>query len=105
MAVEVNYPKSAVPVLWWRSVGHSHTAFVMETVVDELARAARKDPVAFRLALLQGKPRDQAVVKLAAEQSGWSRRLPVGEGKGFAYQVSFCPLVAMVIEVAVSYGF
>src|SRR5258708_23493600 len=85
MAVEVNYPKSAVPVLWWRSVGHSHTAFVMETVIDELARSARKDPVAFRLALLEGKLRDQAVVKLAAEQSGWGRRMPAGRGRGVAY--------------------
>ena len=49
----------------------------------------------FRLALLRGKPRDQAVVKLAAEQSGWSRRLPVGEGRGFAYHVSFGTRVAM----------
>jgi isoquinoline 1-oxidoreductase beta subunit len=104
MAVEVNYPKSAVPVLWWRSVGHSHTAFVMETVIDELARAARKDPVPFRLALLQGKPRDQAVVKLAAEQSGWSRRLPVGVGRGFAYHVSFGTRVAMATEVALKEG-
>ena len=104
MGVEVNYAKSAVPVLWWRSVGHSHTAFVMETVIDELARAARKDPVVFRLALLQAKPRDQAVVKLAAEQSAWSRRLPVGEGRGFAYHVSFGTRVAMATEVAVSEG-
>ncbi len=104
MAVEVNYPKSAVPVLWWRSVGHSHTAFVMEAVIDELARAARKDPVAFRLGLLRGKPRDQAVVKLAAEQSGWTRQLPVGEGRGFAYHVSFGTRVAMATEVALKEG-
>lgn len=104
MSVDVNYPKSLVPVLWWRSVGHSHTAFVMETVIDELARAARKDPVAFRLALLQGKPRDQAVVRLAAEQSGWGRRMPAGQGRGFAYHMSFGTRVAMAAEVTLKNG-
>src|SRR5258706_8797069 len=88
MTVDVNYPKSPVPVLWWRSVGHSHTAFVMETMIDELAHAGQKDPVAFRLALLEGKPRDQAVVKLAAEQSGWGRRMPAGEGPGIVCHTS-----------------
>jgi len=88
-----------VPVLWWRSVGHTHTGFVMETVVDELARAARKDPVAFRLALLRGKPRDQAVVKLAAGRAGWGQRMPKGRGRGFAYHFSFGTRVAMVADV------
>jgi len=99
LAVDVNYPKSPVPVLWWRSVGHTHTGFVMETVVDELARAARKDPVAFRLALLRGKPRDQAVVKLAAGRAGWGQRMPKGRGRGFAYHFSFGTRVAMVADV------
>jgi isoquinoline 1-oxidoreductase subunit beta len=99
MDVDVNYPKSPVPVLWWRSVGHSHTGFVMETVVDELARAARKDPVEFRLALLRGKPRDQAVVKLAAGRAGWGQRMPKGRGRGFAYHFSFGTRVAMVADV------
>jgi isoquinoline 1-oxidoreductase beta subunit len=101
MTVEANYPKSPVPVLWWRSVGNSHTGFVMETVIDELARAARKDPVAFRLTLLQGKPRDQAVVKLAADRAGWGKPMPKGQGRGFAYHFSFRTRVAMVAEVTV----
>jgi len=104
MTVDVNYPKSPVPVLWWRSVGHSHTAFVMETMIDELAHAGQKDPVAFRLALLEGKPRDQAVVKLAAEQSGWGRRMPAGQGRGFAYHMSFGTRVAMAAEVTLKEG-
>jgi len=100
MAVDVNYPRSPVPVLWWRSVGHSQNAHVMETVVDELARAAGKDPVAFRLALLEGKPRDQAVVRLAAERGDWGRPMPRGRGRGFAYHQSFGTRVAMIAEVA-----
>jgi isoquinoline 1-oxidoreductase subunit beta len=101
MSVDVNYPKSPVPVLWWRSVGHSHTGYVMETMMDELARAAGKDPVAFRLALLEGKPRDQAVVKLAAERAGWGKPMPRGRGRGLAYHFSFGTRVAMVAEVTV----
>jgi len=102
MAVEVNYPKSPIPVLWWRSVGHSHTEFAMETVMDELAHAARVDRVAFRLALLQGKPRDQAVVKLAAAKANWGQELPRGQGRGFAYHVSFGTRVAMAADVSQS---
>jgi isoquinoline 1-oxidoreductase subunit beta len=68
-AVEVHNAKSPVPVLWWRSVGHSHTGFVMEAMIDELALAAGRDPT-FRLDLLANQPRDAAVVRLAAEKSG-----------------------------------
>ncbi|HTS13718.1 MAG TPA: xanthine dehydrogenase family protein molybdopterin-binding subunit [Candidatus Limnocylindrales bacterium] len=102
MAVEVHNAKSPVPVLWWRSVGHSHTGFVMETMIDELAHAAGKDPVALRLELLAGQPRDAAVVRLAAEKAGWERPFPNGHGRGrgFAYHYSFNTRVAMVAEVS-----
>jgi isoquinoline 1-oxidoreductase beta subunit len=101
--VRVYNAESPVPVLWWRSVGHSHTAHVMETVIDELAQRASRDPVEFRIALLGDKPRDVAVIRKAAEASGWGQSLPAGKGRGFAYHFSFGTRIAMVADVAV-YG-
>lgn len=102
MAVDVHNAKSPIPVLWWRSVGHSHTAYVMETMLDEIAHATGQDPVALRLQLLAQQPRDAAVVRLAAEKAGW--KIPFrkggGRGRGFAYHHSFHTRIAMVAEVA-----
>ncbi len=102
LKVEVHNAKSPLPVLWWRSVGHSHTAHVMETMIDELARLAQKDPVAFRLELLAEHSRDSAVVRLAAEKAGWRGAMPSGRGRGFAYHRSFQTRVAMVAEVSIT---
>jgi isoquinoline 1-oxidoreductase subunit beta len=94
---------TAVPVQWWRSVGNSHTAFVVETVIDELATLAGVDPVKFRLGLLAQDSRALAVVKLAQQQSGWATPLAgAGRGRGFAFHYSFNTRVAMVAEVTVS---
>jgi isoquinoline 1-oxidoreductase beta subunit len=99
--VESFNARSPVPVLWWRSVGNSHGAHVMETVIDELARLAGQDPVAFRLALLAQKPRDAAVIRLAADRAEWGQPMPAGRGRGFAYHSSYNTRVAMVAEVSV----
>ncbi|MGA8158516.1 MAG: xanthine dehydrogenase family protein molybdopterin-binding subunit [Rhodoplanes sp.] len=99
--VESFNARSPVPVLWWRSVGNSHGAHVMETVIDELARLAGQDPVAFRLALLAQKPRDAAVIRLAADRTEWGQPMPAGRGRGFAYHSSYNTRVAMVAEVSV----
>jgi len=99
LALDVHNAKSRLPVLWWRSVGHSHTAHVMETMLDELARVAGRDPMAFRLGLLAQQPRDAAVVRLAAEKAGWNSSLPRGKGRGIAYHYSFNTRIAMVAEV------
>jgi isoquinoline 1-oxidoreductase subunit beta len=99
-AVESFNAKSPLPVLWWRSVGHSHAAYVMETLVDELARLAGKDPVAFRMDLLAQQSRDAAVLRLAAQKAGWGGTLPKGRGRGVAYHYSFNTRVAMVAEVS-----
>ncbi|WP_374652752.1 molybdopterin cofactor-binding domain-containing protein [Dongia sp.] len=99
-AVDVHNAKSAVPVLWWRSVGHSHTAHVMETTMDELARKAGKDPLDFRLSYLKPDSREAGVLKLAAEKAGWGKEMAKGSGQGIAMHHSFGSYVAMVAEVS-----
>ncbi len=102
----VHNGREGVPVLWWRSVGHSHTAHVMEVMIDELAHAAAVDPVAYRLSLLAQAPRLAGVLRLAAEKAGWdaaARKVgePRGTGMGVAVHASFGSYVAMVADVAV----
>jgi isoquinoline 1-oxidoreductase beta subunit len=91
-----------VPCLWWRSVGHTHTAFVVETMIDELAHAAGKDPVEFRRALLDGHPRFKRVLEFCAEKAGWGKEVPAGRGRGIAVHESFGSYVAHVAEVSVA---
>ncbi|HSI55947.1 MAG TPA: molybdopterin cofactor-binding domain-containing protein, partial [Ideonella sp.] len=95
---------SGVPVGNWRSVGHSHNAFFSESFIDEMAFEARADPVAFRLALLADRPRHAAVLKAAAEQSGWGSPLPAGLARGVALHESFGSIVAQVLELALEAG-
>jgi isoquinoline 1-oxidoreductase beta subunit len=106
MRLSVHHPKVNVPVLWWRSVGSTHTAYVMETLVDEIARATGQDPVAYRLQLWGDKhPRHTAALMLAVEQSGYSqRRLPAGQAWGVAVHESFDTVVAYVAEASVTQG-
>lgn len=107
MAVELHTPKDIkVPVLWWRSVGSTHTAYSTETFLDQVAAAAGKDPVALRLELLEHHPRHASVLKLAAEKAGWGKPLKPGKagerrGRGVAVHESFSSYVAQVAEVTV----
>ncbi|WP_163390601.1 xanthine dehydrogenase family protein molybdopterin-binding subunit [Enterovibrio norvegicus] len=103
-AVELHTTKSPVPVLWWRSVGHTHNAFSTETFIDQLAHVAGKDPVAYRLNMLEGHPRLKGVLKLAAEKAGWDKPLPEGSARGIALHESFRTFVAQVAEVSVKNG-
>ena len=98
-----NGPKVGVPVLWWRSVENTHTAFSKEVMIDELAEAAGQDPVAFRVGLLGTHPRDVAVLKLAAEKAGWDQPFPrvKGRGRGVSVHESFGSVVAQVAEITV----
>jgi len=102
--VELSTMPVPVPVLWWRSVGHTHTAFAMEAFVDELATAARRDPVEFRRELLAEAPRHLAVLNLAADKAGWGSRLPAGRARGIAVHESFGSVVAEVAEVSLVNG-
>jgi isoquinoline 1-oxidoreductase beta subunit len=99
--VDLHSPDVDVPVLWWRSVGHSHTAFVVESFVDELAHAAGRDPYEFRMALLDKHPRHKAVLELAARKAGWGTPVPQGHARGLAVHHSFGSYVAQVAEVSV----
>ncbi|MDB4957166.1 MAG: hypothetical protein JWO36_4735 [Myxococcales bacterium] len=102
--VSLHSPKTPITVLWWRSVGNTHTAFAMESMIDELAHAAGKDPLAYRLALLEKKPRFAAALALAAEKAGWGTPPPAGHARGLAVHESFGSIIAEVAEVSVEDG-
>jgi len=100
--VELHSPTPGIPVLWWRSVGHSHSAFVMESFIDELAVKSKKDPVQYRRQLLVKNSRHLGVLNLAAEKAGWGKPLPKGHHRGIAVHESFGSFVAQVAEVSVT---
>jgi len=106
MRLTVHHPKLNVPVLWWRSVGSTHTAFVMETLLDEIARATKQDPVAYRMRLFGDKhPRHRTALQLAVDQSGYGKkRLPAGRAWGVAVHESFSTVVAYVVEASLRDG-
>ncbi len=100
--LEAIVPEGSVPVGFWRSVGHSHTAFFDESFIDELAVVLKKDPFAFRRELLADKPRHRKVLETAAKEAGWGTPLPAGSGRGIAMRASFGSIVAQVAEVSVA---
>jgi isoquinoline 1-oxidoreductase beta subunit len=102
MHVSVHHPTVNVPVLWWRSVGHTHTAYVMETLVDELAARAKIDPIAYRRKLLKPEAkRLRAALDLMDEQSAiWRRNLPKGHAVGISCHESFGTAVACAVDVS-----
>jgi isoquinoline 1-oxidoreductase beta subunit len=106
MRLTVQHPMLNVPVLWWRSVGSTHTAFVMETLIDEIARSTKQDPVAYRMGLFGDKhPRHRAALQLAVDKSGYGKkRLPAGRAWGVAVHESFLTVVAYVVEASVRQG-
>ncbi len=102
LLVDWQQAPGGVPTLWWRSVGHSHSAFVVESFLDELAHSAGKDPLSYRRGLLTRQPRHRRVLELAAETAGWGKPVPEGRGRGLAVHESFESIVAQVAEVSVS---
>ncbi|APV50443.1 hypothetical protein BWI17_12495 [Betaproteobacteria bacterium GR16-43] len=104
LAVKLHTVALPVPALWWRSVGHTHTAYVMETLIDEVAAASKQDPVEFRRKLLAKDAKFLAVLNLAAEKSGWGSALPPGRARGVAIVESFGTVCAQVAEVSLENG-
>ncbi len=98
----VRQEPTGVPTAWWRGVGPTHNVFVVESFMDELAGAAKKDPVEYRRALLKGVPRARGVLDLAAEKASWDQSLPAGSGRGVAVQFAFGSYVAVVVEATVA---
>lgn len=105
MRLSVHHPEINVPVLWWRSVGSTHTAYVMETLIDEIAEATKQDPVAYRMKLMGNEPkaaRHRAALQLAVDKSGYGKKeLPKGTHWGVAVHESFESVVAYVVEASV----
>ncbi|MGL6210440.1 MAG: molybdopterin cofactor-binding domain-containing protein [Paracoccaceae bacterium] len=104
LRVDIRNMVTPITVLWWRAVGHSHSAFAMESAMDMLAEAASRDPVEFRAELFANAPRHLGVLTLAAEKAGWGTPLPAGWARGVAVHKSFGTFVAQVAEVSVTDG-
>lgn len=104
VSVEAHPTSVGVPVMWWRSVGASHSGYAVETFIDELAAAANKDPVDFRLSLLAAQPAAAAVLTLAAEKAGWGKPPPAGRFRGVALQEWVGTQVAQVAEISLDGG-
>ena len=91
-----------IPTAFWRSVGPSHNVFVTESMIDEMAAAAKQDPVEYRKALLGKSPRAKAALELAAAKAGWGGKLPAGRGRGVSLQFVFGSYLALIAEVEVA---
>ena len=102
LKVGVNLKNTHVPVMFWRSVGSSQNAFAVESFIDEVAHAAKRDPVEYRRALLDGRPDFLAVLDTLADKGDWGKPLSKGKGRGVAIHESFGTIVAEIAEVAVS---
>lgn len=101
--VSAHHTKVNVPVLWWRSVGHTHTAFVMETLIDELATRARMDPIAYRRRLLKPEAKKllSSLELLDKATASWRNRLPPGHALGVASHECFGTGVACAVDVSI----
>ena len=100
LTVDLHSVKSPVPILWWRSVGHSQNAYAVESFIDRVAHEAKQDPLAYRLALMTEQKRAAAVLQLAADKAGWGKKTEEGRARGIAVAESFGSVVAQVVEVS-----
>jgi isoquinoline 1-oxidoreductase beta subunit len=90
-----------IPIGSWRSVGYSYNTFVTESFIDELANSAGKDPVAFRLHLLEKEPERKAVLELATIKANWGGPLPENHYQGVAFHCGFGSIAAQVAEIPI----
>ncbi|MFD2205372.1 xanthine dehydrogenase family protein molybdopterin-binding subunit [Kiloniella antarctica] len=104
ISVELTTTDVKVPVLWWRSVGSTHTAYSTETFIDQLAKKGNRDPVEFRRSMLVDHPRHLAALNLAAEKSNWGGPVKKGRYRGVAVHESFNSVVAQVVEISLDDG-
>lgn len=104
LKVDLVTTRTGVPVLWWRSVGSTHTAYATEAFIDELAAEAGKDPIEFRLAMLGDHPRHRAVLEKVRDAAGWSSKAPDGVFRGVAVAESFSSYVAQIAEIRLEDG-
>jgi isoquinoline 1-oxidoreductase beta subunit len=102
--VGLHNTEEVVPILWFRSVGHTHTAYVMETMLDELAHNAGHDPIEYRRGLFKEHPRHLAALDLVAEKGNWKKALPKDRYKGVAVNEAFGSYVATIAEVSIANG-
>jgi len=102
LRVDLHTTDVGVPVLWWRSVGHTHNDYCVETFLDEVAHEAGRDPVELRRELLKEHPRHLGVLELVAEKAGWGGPLPAGRARGVAVSKSFDSYVAEVAEISLA---
>ncbi|RXH24163.1 aldehyde dehydrogenase [Bradyrhizobium nanningense] len=103
--IHVDYVRVEPPGVrtsWWRGVGPTHNVFVVESFIDELAHAAKQDPVAYRKGMLGHNPRALAVLSLAAEKAGWGLPLAAGHGRGISVQFAYGSYASQVAEVEVA---
>jgi isoquinoline 1-oxidoreductase beta subunit len=104
LSVDTLEGSAQIPVLWWRSVGNSHTGFTVNSALDELAALGGQDPVEMRRKLLADKPRHRAVLNAVADAANWAGGAPQGRGRGVALHESFGSIVAEIAEVSVDGG-
>jgi isoquinoline 1-oxidoreductase subunit beta len=100
----VRHESPGVVTAWWRGVGPAHNVFVVESFIDELAHAAKQDPVSFRKKLLVNNPRTLKVLELVVEKSAWGAPLPQGVGRGIMVENAFGSFLSVVCEAEVAPG-
>ena len=101
LQVEWIKEKQTIPGIWQRANSHFYNGYIKETMIDVLAKNAKKDPYQYRLELLKGNPRHTAVLKMAAEKAGWGKSLPKGHAHGIAIHENFLSVMASVVEVSI----